>query len=87
MLSYFELINEGNNVAACNACNELANKGKEVEPHSSLVLNSSVNLGRLSMGQAKGMVNHYVCSVCGTRMSCDTDKHDKFAGWWISKEA
>ena len=49
-------------MAACNACNELSNKGKEVEPHPALVLKSSVNLGRLSMGQAKGNVNHYVCS-------------------------
>lgn len=74
-------------MAACNACNELSNKGKEVEPHPTLVLKSSVNLGRLSMGQAKGNVNHFVCSVCGTKMSCDTDKHDKFAGWWISGDA
>jgi hypothetical protein len=72
-------------MTTCNACLELSTKGKEVKPHPSLVLRTSVNLGRISMGQAKGLVNHYVCSDCGTQISCDTDKHDKFAGWWISK--
>ena len=74
-------------MAACTACNELANMGNEENPHPKLVPKSSVNLGRISMGQAKGSVDHYVCSACGTKMSCDTDRHDKFAGWWISGEA
>jgi hypothetical protein len=73
-------------MAVCDACKELANKDKSAPGHANLKLDKSVDLGRMSMGQAKGFVHHYTCAACGTKISVDTDKHDKGAGWWIVKE-
>lgn len=73
-------------MAMCEACKQLSDKDKTVGPHPALKLERSVNLSRISMGQAKGLVNHYKCSDCETQISCDNDKHDKHAGWWVVKE-
>lgn len=73
-------------MAICDACKELANKDKSAPAHPKLKLEKSVNLSSVSMGQAKGSADHYVCTDCGTKIWCDNDRHDKFAGWMISKE-
>lgn len=73
-------------MAICEPCKELSEKLKDAPPHSALVLTSSSDLGRASYGQAIGTVYHYRCQTCDTQISCDTDKKDRGAGWYVVKE-
>lgn len=71
-------------MAACDACKALDKKSWTNEPHSGLTLTGSDKPSRMTRGNVKGDVKHYVCSNCGTTLSRDTDKNDRLSEWWIT---
>jgi len=71
-------------MAACELCKKLDGQLSKAEPHPRLKMLGS-NKHR-SMGLARGVVEHYKCLDCGTKLSRDCDSQDSHAPWWITKE-
>ena len=70
----------------CDLCTALnGTLSSSTEPHSNLKLKDKRSWGSLSAGMAKGHLENYECTTCGTAWDRDNDPDDKFARWSVNE--
>lgn len=70
-------------MAACDECKALDGQLSRHEPHPALKFLDAKKYR--AMGHARGRIEHYKCSACGSEFSRDIDSQDKEASWMIKK--